>query len=129
MITPDNSIDILSIWNNIDEHYTNKIIYDNLTIFEKAIMDNNIEHIKDILKRGENIYHDNMLCNGSYRKLYGIHPTKCHTFVCNKTSLYYALLMNKFFYCTIFELLINYTIVNSDILYHIKSIYDLFTSK
>jgi hypothetical protein len=137
----DKNIDIHLLWYNIDEIIlTNNIKYNILTNFDKNIIDNNITNINKFLEKGELIYYTQTLCCGIYQKKFKTHPIKCHSLICHKTSVYYALWMNNYYatkiYFIIIEILKTTYIINYDkedieiqkIKNIIKNIIDVFTN-
>ena len=74
-------------------------------IIENEDMDN----IKLYVAQNENVmYEKTMLCNGYYKKKFKTHPTTCHSYVCHKSPLYYALWLNCYSYQNIFEKIIEF---------------------
>jgi ankyrin repeat protein len=137
--------DALSIWYNIDDLVThNKIKYECLSNLDKSILDNDLQSIKNLLAKGETNYYDTTLCSGFYQKKYRMHPIRCHPFVCHKTSTYYALLINNYYYTRIFDILLDILDVGHTFRFalgkderesnviqlsnEIKNVYDLFCS-
>jgi hypothetical protein len=85
---------------------TNKINLSSLNEIETAVMNDDVVHVKNLLK-STSIYHDGKLCNGYYLKHHNIHPTTCHDFVCHKTLVYYGLWKNYWYYSRLLHNLIN----------------------
>lgn len=91
------------LWNNIDSIVDNKKLnYLNLNPIEKAILNCDLDLIIAQFKKGNNIYYNNILCNGYYKLKYGVHPLNCHNFVCFRTFVYYGLWSNCNLYSKIF---------------------------
>jgi hypothetical protein len=100
--------DMVALWNSIDDIIPSaKINTDMLSSFDKLIIDNDITNVKVLLTSGHTIYHDDMLCSGYYQKKYKMHPNHCHEFICFKTGVYYALWLNNFIACRIFDILLD----------------------
>jgi ankyrin repeat protein len=78
------------------------IIYDKLNQIQKAIMQNYVNVVEEMFSADERIY-KNVLCNGYFIDKYKCHPIHCHKFVCCKTSLYYALWVNCYYYSKIID--------------------------
>ncbi len=96
------------IWNTIDEYIdSKKISYNGLNSIEKAVINCDEMTVSQLLKNGERIYTTNMLCNGYYQRKYNNHPTNCHSFICQKTAVYYGLWINTYYYSQIFSIVLN----------------------
>jgi ankyrin repeat protein len=100
-------LNIKDIINDINLYSNNdsKLNHEFLNTLEKAIVNNYMSIIKESFIAGETIYHKGInsnICNGFYQKKYEIHPVKCHSNICYKTSVYYSLWLNTFYYSNIF---------------------------
>jgi hypothetical protein len=116
---------IIDIINDINLYHDNKIIcQEYLNILEKAIQNNYISIIKESFMGGETIYYKNIICNGWYQKRYDIHPTKCHDYICHKTSVYYSLWFNSYYYSKIFSLIIEILNESPILWFNINNIID-----
>lgn len=128
-----NITNITNAWYNIEDFLkSDTIVYNNLSQIEKGIIDNNYNLIENLIKKGETIYKNNILCNGLYQTKFNVHPLKCHSVVCYKTLVYYGLWMNYFYYSNIFikiiELLDDGYCKFNTVGANIKAIYDLMIS-
>lgn len=105
------------LYNIEDFSDSKKISYKNLSLIEKAILDDDINLIIILLDKGETNYRDDILCNGYYVKTFKAHPVKCHGFVCFRSLTYLSLWKNLYYYSKIFGLIVD--IVNNEI--HVES--------
>lgn len=90
-----------------------------LSVLSKAVLLNDITHVKELLKGDNSIYSLNMLCSGMYFNKFQFHPSECHDVVCKKTSMYYALWLNTLIYSRIFIEIIN--LLNNSPCLHFRS--------
>jgi ankyrin repeat protein len=91
------SIDIINSYSN-----NKKLNHEFLSILEKAITNNYLSVVKESFISGDTIYQNDIICNGFYQQKISKHPSKCHPSICYKTSLYYALWLNTYYYSNIF---------------------------
>lgn len=124
---------MLNLWYNIDEHVSSEsITYNNLSQIEKAIIDDDYNLVDVLIKKGETIYKNDILCNGLYQTRFNVHPQKCHPFLCFKTLPFYGLWKSYYYYSYIFSLIIDFLDDNhcdfGNVNTNVKEIYDLMIS-
>ena len=116
---------ISEAWYNVDDFVNSKkIIYSNTTQLEKAILDDDVDLVTLLFKKGFTIYTNGILCNGYYQSKYSAHPPKCHNFVCCRTAVYTGLWQNCKYYSRIFDLILSLC-STTEVDINIKNIYDL----
>lgn len=98
-----NKVNIIEIIDIINSYSNNKKLnQDFLSTLEKSITNNYISVVKESFITGETIYKNDIICNGFYQKKINNHPLKCHQKICYKTTMYYSLWLNTYYYSNIF---------------------------
>lgn len=118
---------ICEAWYNIEDMANiKKINLNSLNDMETAIIHTNVDFVKNHIK-DNTIYYGNILCNGFYKIKYGVHPPKCHNFVCFKTLVYYGLWKNCDYYSNLFILVkqLSKRNLKDDLNIYVNSICDL----